>query len=266
MKKCLCCLFVLAGVLCACKEIDIPYYEVEDSAVYFTASSQSFSIKGISGDVIDVEIPLILIGPICDYERKVDVQVVDSESNTAVLGTDFTIKEAIVNAGAEEGHLILSVSRLPENIDSRGIMLKIEPNEFFSHIVHDHNTSEIVWTADYSRPANESVWKSWYYFFSPTYSKALHRLLVDYFGTDIEKSSYESKAIRDPDLIYRTQSWWYSSSREFYQMVKEHDTAHPDSPYMHSADVMTYSQWTISVNNGRKPEEIPTILSTLLVN
>ncbi len=258
--------FVVTCFFCSCQEIDIPFYDVKDSCVRFDSSVQTYSIKGMTEEFIDLKVPIGMIGPICDYDRMVAVQVVDSSANTAVPEVDFQVKEAIVKAGNTSGYMVLRVKNLPESVSSLNVVLKITPNEYFKQTFSNLNSSNIFWTADYSRPSIETVWKSWFYFFSPTYSKAYHKLLVEYFGTDLEKMSYESRALRDPDLIYKNMAWWYSASRDFYQMVKEHDAEHPDAPYMHSEDVMTYASWSLPDGSGQKPDGIPTILSTLLVN
>lgn len=254
------------SLLSACSELEIPVYQEKDSSLYFSSLVQEFSLKGNAEPEVELSVPLIMTGPVCDYDRPVSIEVVDTTINTATVGLDVTIEEAVVRSGQSKGFVKLKVKNLGADVPSKRLMLRIALNEFFQRPYANNTSSEIVWTAEYARPSIETVWKSWFYFFSPSYSKAYHKLLVDYFGPDLEKSSYESKAIKDTTLIYKAQTWWYSASRDFYQFVKEHDQANPEEPYMHSSDYEKYSRYTLPVGQGDKPETPPTVLSTLLVH
>lgn len=265
-KKVLCLSLCSLALLPACTELEIPVYQDKDSTLYFSTLVQEYSLKGYAEPEVEISVPLIMAGTVCDYDRPVAIELVDTTSNTATLGVDFSIEEAVVRSGESKGYIKLKVQNLDADVSAKRVMLRIAQNEYFQRPYANNTYSDIVWTAEYARPSVETVWKSWFYFFSPSYSKAYHKLLVDYFGQDIEKSSYESKAIKDTTLIYRTQNWWYSASRDFYQFVKDHDQANPEQPYMHSSDYEKYSRYTLSVGQGDKADTPPTVLSTLLVH
>ena len=249
----------------ACEEIDIPTYKLEDSAVMFKSPTIEISLKGNSEARPRVRVPLSFYGPICQYDRPVKVAVVDTSLNTALSDPDFKIDTAVVSAGASEGLIMMTVGALPEELESRTVVLKIEENEHFSYQRLNLNIAAITWSKSYVRPDQPLVFQSWFNFFCPGYSKALHELLYQEFGPDIEISSHMAGIRKIPGYKYKAISWWYTASRQFYESVRAHDLANPDNPYMHSSDYEQYAAYNIPVGSGTKPETIPTILSTLLV-
>lgn len=260
-------LFILASLISAvsCSEIEMPVYKEEDSAVMFLSQAQDFSLKGVTDEKPHIKVDIKMFGPVSDIDRTVSIAVVDSSANSATQNVDFTIAEAVVKAGEMKGYLDLEVKKLEEGVEKRTVVLEIVPNEFFKYKVKNLNMSEISWSELYVRPHNAYVFKTWYYFFCPGYSRNLHQLLVDCFGPEIEISSYVSSARKDENFIFHTTNWWYDASRTFYDFVKTHDQANPDDPYMHSSDFEVYNSYDTAVGAGTKPESIPTILSTLIL-
>ena len=249
-------------LLFSCQEEQIHTYAPEDSAVQFHGLTNSFSFKGMTEEYRDVQIPVDLIGYCADYDREFKVVAEDS---TAVLGRDFTITSSLIKAGEVRGNICLRVNHLPAGVERQDVRLRIVPNEHFREGPPRYSVSDVSWSEEYVRP-NPYVWRGWYLFFSRGYSKEYHRLLVSYFGEEIEHVvNQKTPANEDATLVYKLPAWWYSATREFRSFVRQHDDAGLEPPYRHSEDYELYSSYTQAVGEGNKPETPPTILETLNV-
>lgn len=247
----------------SCDSQEIPVYDVKNSVVYFESKSTDLSLRGVTDPSKDFTVKLSMFGPVCDYDREIAVEVVDSSFNNAVEGVDFEILSAMVPAGSMKGEMKVRLMNA-ENLDAKSVSLSIRQNEHFQYLAKGATNTRMNWSKVYLRPTT-NVWYSWFYFFCQGYSQKMHELLMACLGDEIEISSHRSAALKDPELKYHELAWWYTASREFYDFVKAHDLAYPDDPYMHSSDYEQYSSYTVAVGSGTKPENIPTILSTLLV-
>lgn len=255
-----------ALALNSCQELDIPVYSADDSAVMFPSAAIEFSLKGVVDPESELVIKVSMYGPACDYDRQILVEVdPEAQTNDAVEGTDFTIVSAMVPAGELSGSIVLKIKGLTDEVESHTVTLLIKENEFFHRAVKDLNRASVKWSKEYVRPSNPNVYCAWWYFFCKGYSKKLHELIVMELGEQIEHMGYNNAARNDPECQYKVMSWWYTASRQLYEMVKAHDEANPGNPYMHSADYEEYAAYTVPVGEGKKPATIPTILSTLYV-
>lgn len=247
----------------SCEEIEIPTYDIKDSAICFSARSSQFSLRGLTGDYMDVEIPMTLIGPVCDYDRQISIAVEDASGNTAVEGSDFTILDHIVKAGETKGLVTLRLKRFSEGVTNLRTTLKVIADENFREGYPTYCSAVVDWSEEYARP-EVGVWRYWYLYLSHGYSRDYHKLLLEIFGEEIETvTGAKSYVTANPSLVMKMPTWWYEASRTLYTTVKEHDLAHPDDPYMHSADYQLYTGYNTAVGEGMTPKEIPTILETL---
>lgn len=256
--------FVAAMALIGCRQEEIPVYDVKDSAVFFKRASIEFSLKGNKDPEPEIRIPLEVFGPVCGYDRVFQVAIPDSSYNDAVLGRDFEILSSKVPAGAMEGEIVIRVKALTGETPTRTVAMEILPDENFPHCVKERECAKVSWSKDFVRPDNQYARQAWYYFFCNGYSKALHELLYEYFGEEIERSGYSNGAMKDENSVYHVNTWWYGAQAEFYDFVKTHDIENPDSPYMHSADYEIYTYYSQETGTGIKPSVIPSILSTLI--
>ena len=255
---------LLAAALLAasCSKSEIAPYALEDSAVIFNSPSVLFSLKGMSEDTRDLRIPVLLVGVPADYDREIAIEAVDS---TAVLGRDYTILSKTLPAGAVRGEIVLRVNRLTGGVESRATRFTIVANEFFRAGPPKSASADIEWSEAYVRPQLE-VWRYWYTYLCHGYSKEYHRLLVEYFGEEIEKvTNNQSYARADETLVYKLPSWWYNATREFRDFVRNHDQMNPGDPWRHSDDYEQYSGYGVARGSGFKPETLPTIFETLNV-
>lgn len=250
----------LVLLLPACKPDRIQPYKVENSAVNFLAVTNSFSMKGVTDEKVTYEIPLRVVGPVTDYDRRIDLVVKDS---TAVQGRDFTVQSAVVPAGSLEGKVVIEVNRLKDGQTDLATALTIVPNEFFIAGFPRYQRAVVSWTELYARPGLY-VWRYWYTFFCHGYSQEFHKLLVEVLGTDVEKTT-NSKAYQtaDPSLILRMPDWWYAANATIRDYVTKYDRAHPDAPLRHSDDYEAYTSYNTPAGEGTRPETPPTILETL---
>ena len=258
---------ILVLAMSSCVKDDIESYSVDNSAMVFQAQTVSFSMRGLTEPSVNFSIPLDLIGQITDYDRPINVQVLDSEQSNADEGKDFRIVEAGIKAGEGLGEIVIEANMLPEGSDDKSVVLQILPNEYFISGYPALSTANIIWSNDYVRPANSKVWQSWFLFFCDGYSKNLHKVLLDVFGEEIEYYAYKrpSEEEAEQGYIFKNPSWWYPASRQLREYVSQYDAEHLDAPLMHSADYERYPSYMTPVGAGTKPEVVPTILETLKI-
>ncbi len=251
--------FILASLM-SCAKDPVKEFSRDSATVYFNASYNAFSLIGKSGDEIELTIPVNLVGTVEDYDRAIDFIIEDS---TAVQDKDYRIVKSQVDAGSKSGSIVIAVKQLDDDVDALFTKFTINPNKYFPETYSSRRSAVIGWSASYARP-KQTVWRYWHLFFSTGYSKNYHKLMVEQFGTDIELyTNSKGYAAADSELIYKLPTWWYSASREFREMVRAHDAANPDSPYMHSDDYESYDNYFVPVGEGTKPDKTPTILETL---
>ena len=201
------------SVVLSCKKDDIDVYKMEDSAVSFVSTTNSFSLRGLTEALDTLRVPLELVGPVADYDRPVSVLIKDHERNTAKENADFRIIEAVVKAGAMSGYILVEVKKLQVNVDELVTTLQIQPNEYFRKGYSGFDATIVSWSETYARPAQEKVWRAWYNFFCHGYSRNLHSVLITVFGEEIETYSQqkpteeEAARVRADFLASAEQTW-----------------------------------------------------------
>ena len=63
---------LLSMLMVSCNADEIKTYDIKDSAVVFKTKSVQFSMKGVTDEYVSKTISLDLIGPLADYDRKID--------------------------------------------------------------------------------------------------------------------------------------------------------------------------------------------------
>ena len=253
-------LLAAALTLFACSKSEIPVYRLEDSAVCFQQVNNNFSMRNLAEPTRDLTIPVVLIGQVTDYARPLTVT---RDDGTAVEGQDYSVVSAEVPAGSLTGAVVLRAKRL-EGVNEKTLTLTLHPNEHFREGYPSKLTARVIWTESYERPAM-TVWRYWYLYISHGYSRDFHKFLVEQYGDDIERyTCSKTYAEEDPTLIYKLPTWWFNVNREIRETVRDHDLAHPDAPYRHSADYESYKGYGVPVGEGDKAEGLPpTFLETL---
>ena len=228
-------LIYFAALACAlsCTKDNISSYSIDNSAVVFESASFQYSMRGIKEDEVEINVPLVLIGPLADYSREVTVKV-NTEEGFAVQGQDFSVLSASIPANSGSGSLTLKVKNLPDGVEQQMTKVEIVPNQYFRTGYPDRSISTVSWVDTYTRPT-QLVWRSWHLFLSRHYSKRFHEFVLDVLGQEAEKSSHASIAAKE-GLILRNVDWWYVANRLLREKVKEYDDAHPGDPLRHSRD------------------------------
>lgn len=256
---------VVAATFGSCRKSEIPVFDISDSAVHFTSKSNAFSMRGMTEETADLSIELEYIGPVTDYDRDVALKVTGEGEDAAVEGVDFTIKSSMVPAGALKGQVVLEARKLDDSTPRKSVVLEVVPNENFGVGFRAFAKTTVTWSEEYVRPL-EDVWKHWYNYFSPYYSRAIHELYIETFGEDIERYVLSPSLPNEENgYIYKSYTWWMSASRTLREKVQQHDRENPDSPLMHSDDCMYYKSYEVAAGAGEVPSRIPTILETLEV-
>ena len=262
MKKITVLLLAVAAAvfLSSCEKSEIQTFNMKDCSVYFDGVENSFSLRGMTEEYRDLHVKVNVLGIPADYDREITLEVKDSIAGPG----DYEILSSVIKAGELSADIVIRVQALKEGVEQKVIVLSIVPNEFFREGLPAYSKAVVKWTDSYARPV-PAVWKNWYLYISTGYSKALHRILVEEYGDDIDKCvRSKGDVTAENGLIYKDPTWWSALNKRVRELVRDHDTAHPDAPYMHSEDYEVYPKADTPVGQGVKPSVIPTIYSTLI--
>ena len=261
MKRYMTVIFAAAlASLASCEKSEIQTFKVEDCSVSFTGIENSFSLRGWTEEYKDLYIPLRMIGVPVDYDRAITLEIKDSIATPG----DYQILSSVVKAGELKADIVVRAKALPDGVEQKVIVMKIVPNEFFRAGLPRYQEAIVKWTNSYARPVPD-VWKNWYLYISTGYSKALHKILVEEYGDEIDFCvRRKSEATPENGLIYKDPTWWSTLNKRVREIVRDHDLMNPGNPYMHSDDYEDYPSASTPVGQGRKPTVIPTIYSTLV--
>ena len=255
-------LTVAAALAClpSCRKSEIQTVKAENCSLSFTGIENSFSLRGWTEAYKDLHVPVRMIGIPVDYDREITLDIRDS---IAVAG-DYEILSSVVKAGELAADIVVRAKALPDDVEQKVIVMDIVPNAYFRAGQPLYQEAIVKWTNSYARPVPD-VWKNWYLYISTGYSKALHKILVAEFGDEIDFCvRRQAEVTPENGLIYKDPTWWSALNKRVREVVRDHDLAHPESPYMHSEDYEDYPNSTTPVGQGRKPTVIPTIYSTLV--
>lgn len=254
-------IIVSAAACClSCSKSEIETFKVEDSSVSFNGIENSFSLRGWVGEYKDLFIPVRMLGIPVDYDREIKLEIRDS---IAVAG-DYQVLSSVVKAGEMKTNIVVRAKTLPDDVEQKVIVMNILPNEYFRIGLPAYQKAIVKWTNSYARPVPD-VWKNWYLYISTGYSKNLHKILVAEYGDEIDFCVRRiSEATPENGLIYKDPTWWSALNKRVREIVRDHDLAHPEDPYMHSEDYEDYPNSSTPVGQGKKPTVLPTIYSTLV--
>ena len=180
-------LLMLVAVIGCSEQDDFDY--TGGAQVYFkrvagsgTADSvtYSFAVRDNDLEMDVIEVPLVVTGKGVDYDREVNLVVVD-EKTTAVKDVDYVMEKVVFTAGAVETVLKVRVNRT-EGLkqEERAIFLQILPTEGLGVDV------DTTWV-DYKIKIHDILTKParWIYECQPyfgTYSKVKYRYIIDVLG------------------------------------------------------------------------------------
>ena len=254
-------LTVAALIAClSCNKSEIQTFRVEDCSVSFNGIENSFSLRGWVGEYKDLHIPVRMLGIPVDYDREITLDIKDSIATAA----DYQVLASVLKAGEMKTDILVRVKALPDDVEQKVIVMSLVPNDYFRAGQPLYRTAIVKWTNSYARPV-PAVWKNWYLYISTGYSKALHKILVEEYGDEIDLYvRRKSDATPENGLIVKDPTWWSAMNKRVREIVRNHDLANPGNPYMHSEDYEDYPNADTPVGQGKKPSVIPTIYSTLV--
>lgn len=252
-----------------CSEEEVEYYVPENSALNFSSLEYTYSFaKDAEKKDAVLQIPILVVGPVADYPREVKVAVVTDQIQCVQKG-DYSLAACVVPAGASETNLSLTLKYNSALIDTTSVLrLYLDANEHFGTGVAALDTVTISWTDQLIRPHQTTIWRSWWFWFSKTYSRSFHEVLLTALGDDVENISYyaiqPAVAAEHPEFMReRTPTYWYAVNRKLREYVNSYDKAHPDKPLRHGEDAQTYRTYNMTVGTGT-PNPGATIASTLI--
>ncbi len=117
-------------LLSGCKKDDIDRYSADDSSICFETNFKEVSfIDTPELEYLDVEIPVVLVGPSVDYDREISYTVL-GETTTATQ-QQYQILDARIEAGAMSGYIKVRVmnDRAVLEEGTLELELQIEPND-----------------------------------------------------------------------------------------------------------------------------------------
>ena len=261
MKRLYIVLMLVASLMCAsCKKSEIQTFKAENCSLSFLGVDNTFSLRGLTEAYKDLHIPVRMLGIPVDYDREITLDVTDSIASPG----DYEILSSVVKAGDMEADIVIRAKALPEDVEQKLILLDIVPNDFFRAGQPSLQKAVVRWTNSYARPVPD-VWKNWFLYISTGYSKALHKILEAEYGEEIDHCVRRiSEATPENGLVYKDPTWWSALNKRVREIVRDHDLTHPGDPYMHSEDYEDYPTAGTPVGQGKKPDTIPTIYSTLI--
>lgn len=247
---------MVSGLFMACADEEVEFYSAENGALDFAVSRVEYSYAKDTekGDRV-LQVPVNVVGPAVDYDRKMSFRVV-TDSCQNVSDGDYSIADTcVVKAGELTANIDVQVHYTEDLADtSKLLTLQLLENEYFGIGLPASNMADVYWTDLLVRPHQASVWRAWWYFFGRTYSRNFHQVIVEALGEEVETYYFWSVAgIADehPEFVRMTnQAWWYAANRKLREYVANYDAAHPDAPLMHSDDAEYFSSYSLPVGSG----------------
>ena len=158
-------LYMLAAVaflFTGCKTDDLDLYSVDNSSICFETNFKEVSfIDTPELEYLDVEIPVVLVGPAVDYDREISYTIL--EETTTANPQQYQILDAKVKAGALSGAITVRV------INDRAVLedgtleleLQLEPNDRLavdlksrqSYNLLPFSTAKLSWTSQIIMPS-----------------------------------------------------------------------------------------------------------------
>lgn len=177
------------------------YFERVAGSGTADSTTYSFAVRDNDLQFDVIEIPLVVTGKSVDYNREVNLVVVD-EKTTAVRDVDYTMEKVVIAAGDGKAVLKIKVNRTEDlKSEERVIFLQILPSEGLGVDV------DTTWL-DYKVKINDILTKParWIYECQPyfgTYSKVKYRYIIDVLGIWDFPDSGENAIPKGQMLFYK---------------------------------------------------------------
>lgn len=134
MKKHNIALMALAALFCttACTQDDLDVFSMEHSTAYFEANNYEYSfIDTPDAATADVDIPVTIVGPIAQYDRAIQAQVI--ETGTTATPDQYELVGGMIKAGQTQGVFTVRVHNDPSLEEGDlSVGLRLTDNEHFT--------------------------------------------------------------------------------------------------------------------------------------
>lgn len=251
---------VFALLWSACNRDHIMRYNENDAALNFTTPETNFSfLDSENKESAIVEVPVQIMGPSVDYDRTFAVSVIDT--STTATPEAYKIVEASVKANEMIGTLKLEVLYAGSlDTSEMRLALKFADNEDFTvgyRKYFENGTDKlypshaVTWSNMLVKPVN---FRSWWFWFSDTYSRDLHLLILEVLGEGAENINwyYELGNDENGNRIPKSDAnECYALNRKLRKYVADYNAANPTKKLKHSKDALYYKTW-----NAANPEAV----------
>lgn len=173
----------------ACQTDNLKVYEGEAGIYFVTLNGRDsvvYSFNAVTGDYLDVSIPVEALGIPVDYERKFLVRV-DENGTNAVEGVDYEElqDEYTFAAGACSSEVKFRLLYKPA-LDSVSMRLNLElqTSSVFPDVLVEKQHLKVIWSNELFVPGGLDDWDWWYGRFFGSYSKTKHRYILSVCGLD----------------------------------------------------------------------------------
>lgn len=212
-------------LLNGCNKDDIMYYE-GGGAVFFTKSIQNFSfMTNMEAEKDTMLVYVHLVGNPVDYDRPINIEVVN-DSNTTATSSQYRILEgAKVAANDTFGNIYIEVYN-PDFLDIDGkslsVRIRIMENEYLKPGgFTDYFATTLRWTTDLVQP---ETWRAMRFFFTSKYSTNVYRAIIASTGLT-EFWYYEPDPVTGYQLD-QYEGWVYG--KKFAEWIREYNESHDD--------------------------------------
>jgi len=144
-----------------------------------TGNKVSFSFLGKSGDVGEVQVPVIINGFAEDRDRPFEVEVV-TDTITDATPSDYKIEQGIIRAGKMKDSLVVKLYKTAE-LESKiaNLYLRVKANEEFDRGIKEKQYYQISWSNQAIMPTWGAPFRT---YFSSVGSTLAYRIFVETTG------------------------------------------------------------------------------------
>ena len=212
MKKTICLILFITGVIASCNKEEIGLYQ-DDPNIYFTTLTYTYSfLDDIGATEKTIYLYVRLSGMTQNHDRSFEIEPI-LDTTTTAKSDWYVIGEGLLPAGAIDGRVPITL-RKNEVVDTSNVVLRVRLKADNQMAPILTTVSTITWTGQIIQPSN---WSSWLrYYFGTPFSTGWFLFICEVTG----RTSFPyhgTLAASDPE------TWWMSAGelQAWAQMVKE---------------------------------------------
>lgn len=246
-------------LLSGCKKDEIDRYSAKDSSLNFDTDTQFSFAEDPDAEFAILKVPVTVMGPVVDYDRKFTVTVDTEDEETTAEKGQYEIQEGIVKANELKGELAVKVFNAEELLlTPRTIVIKLNEGDDFQIGIPSLSSTTVMWTASLVKP---KCWNKIMQYVSQNsiYSTAYYQLMIDVLGT--REINYNFAVGRDEETLkkypYVDINALGAMVRQIEDSVARYNKAHPGKPMLHSADGARYNTSGVKIKDYPNAPIVP---------